>query len=68
MGLRDWILGHDPDQCQHQRGGKFCPDCRHLLQVPRYSFGELTGGNSKSAVWLEKAFRRTLIGLTFYPG
>ncbi|MBC9246999.1 DUF3667 domain-containing protein [Paracoccus sp. 11-3] len=37
-----------------------------MLQVPRYSPDEMMGGQKE--IWMEKGFRRTLVGLTLRPG
>ncbi|TRW98365.1 DUF3667 domain-containing protein [Paracoccus sp. M683] len=65
MALLDTVLGRDAP-CRHRRIGKYCPDCGMLQELPRYSFGEMTKG--PAVFWMEKGFRRTLVGLFHHPG
>lgn len=66
MGLRKTIMGHEEPGCLHPNAGKFCPDCGRLIQVPRYSWSEMSG--AQGDVLFEKGFRRTLMGLFLHPG
>ncbi len=59
-------FGPSEEACDHDRQGRFCSKCGREIDPPRMTFKALMA--ELSAVWLQKGFRQTAIGLLVAPG